>query len=113
MRSSSEASCSSSINTESSPASAKSTIVTKKVALLIRLSRLRRHIGQRGGEQCAAEAIADHIYLALAGRLFDRVERGERTLAHVIGKGLAGEMLVGVDPGNHKNRVALRRPPSE
>ena len=73
---------------------------------------LGRHIGERRGEQRAAEAIADDIGLALAGRLLHRVERGERPLAHVVLEGLGGETLVGVDPGDHEHRVALRRPPS-
>ncbi len=73
---------------------------------------LRGHVGEGGGEQGAAEAIADHVGVALASRLGHRVERGQRPLAHVVLEGLAGEPLVRVDPGNHEDRVPLLRPPS-
>ena len=74
---------------------------------------LGRHVGKGRSEQRAAEAIADDIGLALAGRLLDRVERGQWPLAHVILEAFLGEPLVRVDPGNHENRVALLDRPAD
>ena len=95
------------MNTPSSPGSLKSTSVVKKVAALIRSSRLLLHPGQRRGQQRAAEAVADRSDLALAGRLLDRVERRQRTLQHVVLERLVAELLVRVDPGQDEDGVAL------
>ena len=51
-----------------------------------------RHVGERDREQRAADAIADRMHLALAGRLLDGVERRERALAHVVFEGLFRQM---------------------
>ncbi len=59
---------------------------------------LGRQVGEGRGEQRAAEAIADHIGLALAGRLLHRVERRQRPLDHVVLEALGRQMLVGIDP---------------
>jgi len=63
-----------------------------KLALAIRLSFLG------GGEQRAAEAIAEHIDALLAGRLLDGIERRQRTLEHVVFEILPGVALVRIDP---------------
>ena len=68
---------------------------------------LRRHVGERRRQQRAAEAVAERVDLALAGRLLDRVERRERALLHVVVEVLVREALVGVDPRDHEHRVAL------
>ena len=47
-------------------------------------------------QQRAAQAVADRIDLALAGRLLDRVERRERTLEHVVLEALVGELPSGL-----------------
>ena len=67
---------------------------------------LRRQIAQRAGEQGAAQAVADDIGLALAGRLFHRVERRQRPFRHVVFEPGAGELLVGVDPGDDEDRMS-------
>src|SRR4028119_2061002 len=101
---SSAASCPSSMNTPSSPGSAKSTSVVRKVADLIRSSPfsliharvaassvpprqqptgrapppaapLLPHPRRGRGQQRAAQAVADRVDLALAGGPRDRVER--------------------------------------
>jgi len=40
---------------------------------------LRCHVRERGGEERAAEAVADRVHFLLADRLLDRVQRGDRT----------------------------------
>jgi hypothetical protein len=72
---------------------------------------LHRHVGEGGGEQRAAQAIADDVGIGLAGRRLDRVERGQRALQHVVLEGLAGELGVGVDPGDHEDGEALGHGP--
>jgi len=57
-----------------------------------------RHVSERGGQQGSAEAVADDIDLTLAGRLLDRVERGQGPFEHVILELLLRELLVGIDP---------------
>src|SRR3546814_5606850 len=57
--------------------------------------------------QRAAQAVADRVHVALTGRLFDRVERRQRPLVHVVDEVLPGEPLVRVDPGYDEHRVAL------
>ena len=49
-----------------------------------------RHIGQRGRHQGAANAIADGVDLALSGRLFYAVKRGDRPLEHIVSKVFLG-----------------------
>ena len=71
----------------------------------------RRHVGQGAGQQRAADAIADDVDLALTGRLFDRFERRQRTLDHVVVEALVGEGAVRVDPGDDENRVSLAHRP--
>ncbi|MBA7676253.1 hypothetical protein ES703_84494 [subsurface metagenome] len=63
--------------------------------------------GQRRGEQGAADAIAGGMHLHFAGHLLDDVHCGERAFAHVIGPGLLGELLVGIDPGDHEHGDTL------
>jgi hypothetical protein len=77
-----------------------------------RVVALDGHISERASEKRASQAIADHVCAALAGRLLDRRECVERPLQHVIGEGLGGEPLVGIDPGDHKHRMALRYHPA-
>ena len=74
---------------------------------------LRCHVGDGSGEQRAAEAIADDIGLALAGRLLDRVERGQWPRTHVILEAFLGEPFVRVDPGNHEHGVTLLDRPAD
>ena len=62
----------------------------------MRLVALGRHVGERRGEQRAADAVADHVHLVLAGGLCHRVERRERALDHVVVKGLAGVLASGL-----------------
>ena len=57
-----------------------------------------RHGRKRDRKQRAADAIADGVYLVLAGRLLDRIERRERSLAHVVFEGFLRKAGVGVDP---------------
>ena len=49
----------------------------------------------------------------LAGRLLDRVERGEDAFAHVVLEALLGLALVGVDPGDDEHGEALRDRPAD
>ena len=73
---------------------------------------LRRHVGERAGQQRAAEAVADDVDLALAGRLGSIASSAARiALEHVVLEALLGELLVRIDPGDHEHRVALLRPP--
>ena len=74
---------------------------------------LGRHIGQSGGEQRAAQAIADQIDLLLARGLLDGVQGGERPLDHVVLEALAGELLVGIDPGDHEDGLAFAHGPAD
>jgi hypothetical protein len=71
-------SCSSSMNTASSPGLAEIHQVVKKVALLILRLIGGRQIGQGGLQQGAADAVADGVDLALAGGLLDGVQRRQR-----------------------------------
>ena len=106
--------CCSSMKTPSSPGIEKSSSATKKVALVHAVVALRRHVPEGRAEQRAAEAVADRVDLALAGRLLDRVERGERAFEHVVLEVLAGEPRVRVHPRDDEHRVALLdRPPDE
>ena len=107
MRFSSAAICSSSTNTLRSPAWVKSTWLANKRGGRDALVALRRHVGERDGEQRAADAIADGVDLGLAGRLLDGVERGERALAHVVLEALVAELRVRIDPGDAEHREAL------
>ena len=95
------------MKTPSSPGSVKSTCVAKKVQAAIAVVAARRHVGERRRHQRAADAVADRRDLALAGRLLDRVERGQRARAHVVVEVQLGQPLVGVDPGDDEHRVAL------
>ena len=65
------------------------------------------HIGERGGEQRAADAIAERIDLWLPVSRLDGVDGGEHALLHVVLEGLLPEPLVGVDPGHHEHGEAL------
>ena len=94
-----------------SPASLKSTCAAQKVAEWMRVVAGLRHIGEGGAEQRAADAIADHIGIAHAGRLLDRVERGEDALAHIVFEGFVVELAVGIDPGDDEHGVALADQP--
>ena len=58
-------------------------------------------------EQRAADAVADRADLLLAGRLLDGVECREDALAHVALEILRGVALVGIDPGDDEDGVAL------
>ena len=100
------------MNTPSSPASWKSSHGDEERRRLDPVVALRRHPGERAGEQRAAQAVADGVDLALAGRLLDRVERGEIALRHVVVEALLGEPLVRVDPADHEHGVALRHRPA-
>ena len=65
------------------------------------------HVGEGGGEQGAAQAIADDVGLLLAGRLLDGVQRGQRAFEHVVLEGLVGMGLAGIDPGDDEHRQPL------
>ena len=69
------------MNTPSSPASLEVHHGDEEGRGLDPVVALRRHVGQRRGQQRAAQAVADGVDLALAGRLLDRVQRGEVALA--------------------------------
>ena len=47
-------------------------------------------------KQRAADAIADGVDIALAGRLLDHIERRERTLAHVVVEALPASRSSGL-----------------
>ena len=53
----------------------------------------RCQIGQRGGKQGSADAVAERMDRPLAGGLLDRAQRFQDALAHVVLKGLVGEFL--------------------
>ena len=96
-----------------SPASLKSACAAQKVAELMRVVALGRHIGEGGGQQRAADAIADDVGIAHAGGLLHRVQRGEDAVAHVVLEGLLREAAVGIDPGRHEHGVALADQPAD
>ena len=73
---------------------------------------LHRHVRQGGGQQRAAQAIADGIDLAFAGGLLDRVQRRQVAFLHVRVEPLLGQFLVGIDPGDHEHGMALRHRPT-
>ena len=56
------------------------------------------HVGERGGEQRAADAIADRGRLAFPGRPLDGVERREEPIPEIVVEGEARVALVRVDP---------------
>src|SRR3954449_5224300 len=98
---------SSSMNTPSSPASAKSVVVVKNVAALIRVSPESAIQASMQGGRRAAEAVADHRGLALAGRLLDGAERRKRPLVQVILERIVRQAGAGIGPGDHEQGIAL------
>ena len=68
---------------------------------------LRLQPGQPARQQRAAEAVADHVGIRLAGDVAHRVERGQRAELQVVVEALVGEGRVGVHPGDHEHGVAL------
>ena len=56
----------------------------------------RRHVPEHGREQRTADAVADDVDLGLAGRLLDRIQRGQRPKGHV---GVPAEVAVPLRPG--------------
>ena len=56
------------------------------------------HGGEGDRKQRSADAITDRVDLVFAGRLMNGVERGERSLPHVIFERLLREPFVGVNP---------------
>ena len=70
------------------------------------------HPGKGGGEQRAAEAIADRVDGVLPGCALDRVQRVEDALAHVIVETGTGQLRVGVDPRHHEQRMPLTHRPA-
>ena len=101
------ASCSSSMNTATSPTSLKSNSEARNVADLMRWSPPGREIGEHSCRQNTADAESENVDLALAGRLLDRIERGERPFEHVVLEILAREVGARVDPGDHERGVPL------
>ena len=73
----------------------------------MRCVALRREIGERSCGQDPADAEPEDVDLALAGRLLDRVERGERPFEHVVLEILVREVGARVDPGDHERGVPL------
>ena len=74
------------------------------------IARARR-IGERGGQERAANAIADRIDLAFSGGPFDDVEGSERAVAHVVFEAFLGEPGVRIHPGNDEHRESLVHAP--
>ena len=74
----------------------KSTCVVKKVTRADAVVAFLRHQGKRGGKQRAADAIADRVDLALAGRLLDGVEPVLQAFADI---GLPALVRRGARPG--------------
>ena len=73
----------------------------------------RRHVGEGDGEQRAADAVADRVDAVGAGDLQGDVDRLEDALAHVVLEALRRLPLVGVDPGDDEDRVALVDAPAD
>ena len=70
-----------------------------------------RHVGQRAGQQRAADAIADGVDLGLAGGFFDGAERRQGAFEHVVVQGLFSQPCVRVDPRDDEHRMALANGP--
>ena len=68
----------------------------------------RGEIGERGAEQRAADAIAEHVDLLDAGLALHGVGRASsKPFDHVVLEGLVRELGVRVDPGHEEHREAL------
>ena len=72
---------------------------------------LSRQICERDSEERASKAIADNVYLTLAGRSLDSRKCGKRTFEHVILEAFMSETPVRIDPGNHEYRMSLIHSP--
>ena len=67
----------------------------------------RSHCGERDRQQRAADAIADGMDFLFAGRLFDRVERGERDPRECILPSSFARGARRIDPGDAKDGDTL------
>ena len=85
----------------------KSTWAAKNVAEATRSSPTAGHVGQRRRQQRAADAVADGVDLALAGRLLDDIQRLDHAVAGIILERLLRQMLVRIDPGDDEHRQPL------
>src|SRR5262249_59668613 len=66
-----------------------------------------RNMGERGGEQRAADAIAERVELTDAGLPVHGIDRREDAFAHIVLEGLLREAGIGVHPGNQKHSETL------
>ena len=87
--------------------------MAKKVTELIRLIAFGRHVGEAGGHQRTADAVAGGIQLRRAGRPLGGVAGGEEALAHVVAERPVRMFSVGVDPGDHQHGEPLRHRPAD